>query len=140
MKKTILLALLAASLPSFSFAQTCSSIRFMKQEDGWRTMQSAPRDGTVIEFMETFGIAPWYDLYRWAVVESGSSARWVNSGSSGRAGNGVGEDSCLFWRPYKGNPNAYHDPTNGEQNSTSYWCAAMGLPFNPRTGYCERRK
>lgn len=32
---------------------------------GWKRMASAPRDGTTVEMLETYGVAPWYGIFRW---------------------------------------------------------------------------
>lgn len=34
-------------------------------DDGWRSMDSAPRDGTVIEIQNNYGRAPWYGIYHY---------------------------------------------------------------------------
>jgi hypothetical protein len=89
-------------------------------------MQSAPRDGTVIELVCIYGIAPWYMSARW------NGRRWEDACDPTR---GVRGDETLRWRPrpHAGDPASYVDPTNGAQNSQDYWQAAMwrrshGLP------------
>jgi hypothetical protein len=32
---------------------------------GWRAMSTAPRDGTAIEIKDSYGLVPWYGVFRW---------------------------------------------------------------------------
>lgn len=111
--------------------------------------------------MQTFGVAPWYGLFKWvgpltntlkqsdcvAIDKSGritsagggcvsvsNIGRWQSpSGESG-----VVEDKCLFWRPYEGKVSKYSDPTGGKQKTVKYWCDAVGVAYDPKTGYCKK--
>lgn len=91
----------------------------------WRSMDSAPRDGTVVEVMCTYGVAPWYGLYKW------NGTGWYKAGDDRI---GVGSESSLKWRPYHGDVTAYRDPTGGMQNDMAYWRGAVaakhGLPLD----------
>ncbi len=120
--------MMPALLASMAFGQQCSSLNASHQ-GGWKPEKTAPHDGTVVEMLETFGIAPWYDIFKW------KSGRWQ---SVSRPDHGVGVDECLFWRPYKPTGNPYTDPTGGAQNSVEYWCRAAGVPYDKKTGYCKK--
>ena len=106
-------------------------------------MASAPRDGTVVEMMETYGTAPWYGRFRWTkdhtVTDAGgkmmhfqATESWVNVDEPGYV---VGEE-YLLWRPYTGT-GKYIDPTNGAQKSVAYWCASMHRPYDKKTKSCK---
>jgi len=84
----------------------------------WLPIVSAPRDGTVIELKNDYGIAPWYGLHKWVVGRG-----WVDATDDSR---GCGDGPWLSWRAYEGNPAGYIDPTNGAQETTEYWQAASG--------------
>lgn len=58
----IVLALLISCLGMQ--AQRCESISASFNGD-WRPVATAPRDGTIVEMLETYGIAPWYGIFRW---------------------------------------------------------------------------
>jgi hypothetical protein len=117
------------------------------EEPDWRSMDSAPRDGTVIEIANSYGIRPWYDLYRWEGPQPGeepavgtigthtqdAAANHTHSFSSlrgwksaTRPGHGLRADDeeHFRWRPYVGDPAAYVDPTNGAQETEEYWRGA----------------
>jgi hypothetical protein len=144
---TILLAALCAS------AQRCDSIS-ASTVGGWKSAKSAPHDGTIVEMVQTYGIAPWYGIFKWtreAMVESVACDGKNPCRSEGmrpylkdqptwmqldNPGHSVDEDACLFWRPYKGS-GKYVDPTGGAQNSVAYWCAAAHRPYDSKTGYCK---
>lgn len=136
-------------------AQRCSSLN-ASFNGGWKPVSTAPRDGTVVEMLETYGIAPWYDIFKWTkeitVPESfyvdgkGHQVRipphkitLINGGwvSQTKQGSSVTEDECLFWRPYSKPTASYIDPTAGAQNSVSYWCAALHRKYNKAKDACE---
>lgn len=127
MKMALVVFLLTCSV--FCAAQRCDSIN-ASYSGGWKPVATAPRDGTVVEMLETYGIAPWYGRFKWVKGD------WISADDPNR---GVHEDSCLFWRPLpkiaKGKP--YVDPTNGQQNSTEYWCRAARKPYNKKKDACE---
>ena len=97
---------------------------------GWQSIKSAPRDGTTIEMLETYGVAPWYGLFRWG-TQYGQSGWWQIN----RRGFSVMENECLFWRPYKSGK-AYVDPTGGAQESMAYWCAYIHRPYDAKRDRC----
>lgn len=142
-------------LSSVAFAQRCDSISASFNGE-WKPISTAPKDGTRIEFLETFGVAPWYGQYRW--MKKGekykaevwttdrqghstrterelteSSGRWVNVEDTAM---GINEDSCGFWRATS-QSEKYVDPTGGKQKSVAYWCAAMHLSYNKKKDACE---
>lgn len=78
----------------------------------WHEMDSAPRDGTVIELKNTYGLAPWYGLFKW--TEHG----WEDAIQSGRT---ISDDDYINWRRYSGEIESYQDPTSGAQETTHYW-------------------
>ena len=112
-----------------------------KRTEDWRGMATAPRDGTIIEVRCTYGVAPWYGLYRWTdritlnqngvIHEMTGQPRWAKVGDDS---SGFSEDSSFSWRPYNGAATAYIDPTGGLQDSPAYWRGAVaakyGLPLN----------
>jgi hypothetical protein len=146
------LTALAASL----LAQQCDSVA-ASGYGGWRTMQSAPRDGTIVEMIQTYGVAPWYGIFKWVKekVNAQTNCVQIKSGvvsSSGTAcappaaigrwqsaeddHSGVVENKCLFWRPYEAK-GKYVDPTGGAQKSVAYWCAYMHRPYDAKTDRCK---
>ena len=49
-----------------SFALQERSVRLARMnETSWRSMATAPKDGTIIEIQCAYGIVPYSDLYRW---------------------------------------------------------------------------
>jgi hypothetical protein len=139
MNKAITVAAMLLSTPALSQEKPMNQLLYQgayqqglmnSTEGGWRSMDGAPRDGTVIEIKCTYGVAPWFALAKWTdkiqtTIQSGDgkppepyemtlgSPTWV---IQGREGGSVGGESTLFWRPYGGNQTAYVDPTNGAQN------------------------
>jgi hypothetical protein len=110
--------------------------------DGWRSMDSAPHDGTIIEVRCTYGVAPWYGLFYWTngverttfqgqQIELHGQPRWakVNEPQSS-----FSDDPTFSWRPYTGSAQTYVDPTGGAQDTEQYWRRAAarksGLPAN----------
>jgi hypothetical protein len=89
---------------------------------GWSDIITAPRDGTVIETQNNYGIAPTFGLHKW---ERGG---WKNANDPTR---GVGDGPHLSWRPYTGAVKDYRDPTNGKQMTENYWLLAAGMPPKP---------
>lgn len=116
--------------------------RTMGQSQGWLPISQAPRDGTIIEVRCTYGVAPWYGLYRWTsntkfIGQDGKlfdvvmAPRWAKVGDDS---SGFTEGPTFTWRPYTRDPSAYSDPTGGLQNSAAYWRGAAaqerGLPID----------
>lgn len=109
----------------------------------WRAMDSAPRDGMIVELKCSYGVAPWYAICRWTderyALDMGTGAlvrlepdgfSWRKVGSSG----GPSDERYLQWRPYDGQSQSYVDPTGGAQDTAEYWRGAVagkhGLPLD----------
>lgn len=82
---------------------------FLDSDEGWQAMDTAPRDGTIIEIRSDYGPAPYFGLFRWTdeqrlsggLVRRLDTARWVNAQEPILAlWNEVG----LSWRPTNGAP------------------------------------
>jgi hypothetical protein len=84
---------------------------------GWNNIVEAPRDGTVIEIQNNWGIAPTYSICKWV-----DGRGWQDAADECR---GVGDGAHLSWRPYEGQTSDYRDPTGGAQNSQEYWDMAI---------------
>ena len=116
----------------------------METSDEWRPMGSAPRDGTVIEIRCSYGVAPWYKLYRWGttysahsndgIVEFEGEPHWCAVPSDGSS---FTEDATFNWRPYNGDPQNYSDPTGGFQNDPAYWRGAVAAKYGLPLDYFE---
>lgn len=113
----------------------------------WRPMATAPRDGTPIEVRCTYGVAPWYGLYRWIktpgvqVCRPGGQSfpqegRWAGVHDEGRS---FDEDNSFSWRPYAGNSVTYVDPTGGAQNTDSYWRRAVAAKYGLPPDHFEKK-
>lgn len=82
----------------------------------FKSMDTAPRDGTIIEVMNSYGFRPTFALAQFIEDPHGGEFRgypdstrcWVS-------------ESNLSWRPYDGDPDSYIDPTGGAQNTFRYW-------------------
>lgn len=109
----------------------------------WISMNTALRDGTIIEIRNNYGVAPSYGIYRWTnetkcISNNGISKfkddkfSWQNA-QPDQSGSPFDETS-LTWRPYNGTVEDYRDPTEGMQNDMAYWRGAVaskyGLPLN----------
>lgn len=49
---------------------------------GWQNMDKAPRDGTIIEIRNAFGLLPTYSINKWTVITSGgvyADFAWVDA-------------------------------------------------------------
>lgn len=109
-------------------------------------METAPRDGTVIEVRCTYGVAPWYGIYRWGdkitVVQDGithemhGQPRWVKVGDEC---SGFLEDQTFSWRPVTGMVSSYVDPTGGRQDDPAYWRAAVARKYGLPESYFEQK-
>lgn len=65
MKSLILTTALAFAMPALALAAQPSCT-----PDGpWQSMDTAPKNGVVIEIMNTYGIAPWYGLFKWSATQ-----------------------------------------------------------------------
>lgn len=104
--KLIEITVIAFGLTIMMIAQTgnkpintnnCSSLGATRFGQ-WKPLTTAPRDGTRIDMLQTYGIRPWHGVFRWQSWGGGSKA-WVNTKDERRS---VIEGPCLFWRPYSG--------------------------------------
>jgi hypothetical protein len=86
---------------------------------GWLDITTAPRDGTVVEIQNNWGVAPWYAVCKWV-----PGYGWMNATDPTR---GMSDGPHLSWRPYTNNRSSYVDPTHGAQNTVGYWRRACGL-------------
>lgn len=105
---------------------------------GWRPMSEAPRDGTVIEIRNAFGVLPTYSINRWSgsddqmwsdakprppchdpapTTVKDKQGKVIGYYSTGSCFISLGfearSEPGLAWRPFVGNPAAYreHNPT-----------------------------
>lgn len=79
----------------------------------WHEIDSAPRDGTVIEIKNSYGIAPYYGLYKW------DGLCWQSERDPSITIMTGNHD--LSWRAYSGSVSDYRDPTGGAQETPEYW-------------------
>lgn len=118
-------------IPTGSGNVVFGSLVTMSDDEGWRSMDSAPKDGTIIEVRCTYGVAPWYGLFRWTtkylalsnggkILVEDSTPGWHSPTENA----GFTADSTFTWRPYKGSSTAYDDPTHGAQKTNAYWLSA----------------
>lgn len=110
--------------------------RTMYRQDDWRSMDTAPRDGTYVELKCTYGVAPWYCIARWtdegiAHGPNGKQHPFKRDRPSWRKPEGGGpfSEGHLQWRPYKGTVESYVDPTDGMQDSMAYWRGAVAAKY-----------
>ena len=99
---------------------SCQSIGASMHKD-WKPLYAAPHNGTIVEILNTYEIAPTYGLFKW-------STAWYKNGSwvgVDRPDQGIMGDECNFYRPFMGDPTKYVDPTHGAQYHEEYWCKAM---------------
>lgn len=94
----------------------CSGI---STDPSWKDIETAPRDGTVIELENCYGIRPFYSLCRWVENRWGfSSGGWIKADDEN---SGTSDGPWLRWRKYEGDPRTYIDPTRGAQVTMEYW-------------------
>lgn len=116
-------------------------------EMDWQGMDSAPRDGTAIELKCTYGVAPWFGLFRWtneahAHTSDGRLETFTDShfgwrGVGQHAGSSASDEGHLQWRPHDGDAASYVDPTGGRQNDPAYWRAAAARSIGKPADYFE---
>ena len=95
-------------------------------------MDRAPRSGEIIEIRNDRHSKPFYGLYKWSYSKpdprypSGDGRMiftkipvWLSVDQIG-VERVLLDDHQLTWRPYKGSPSAYVDPTGGEQYKARY--------------------
>jgi hypothetical protein len=81
-------------------------------DNEWRSLASAPRDGTIVELECRYGTEPWYGLHRWTnerqAIDMQTGARqlchdapaaWVNAQDAAKA---LQDGPDLRWRRYDG--------------------------------------
>jgi hypothetical protein len=68
MLKSFILFLVLWAVPFTSQAE-CISIA-AASNGGWQPVSTAPRDGTVVEMLETYGVAPWYGIFKWTKTQT----------------------------------------------------------------------
>lgn len=114
--------------------KNCSSAQ-AAQAGGWQATKTAPRDGTVIEIMETYGVAPWYSIYKWdSKGGPGGKGYWTDALDPT---GGIDDDECAYWRPYKSTERKYVDPTHGAQHTVAYECKWRHMTYDPKTDTCK---
>lgn len=131
--KWIAIAILGCSVAAVG--QQCEAIATASY-GGWQSHTTAPRDGTVIEMLETYGIAPTYGIFQWKRWAGGDYA-FVDAVDANLS---VVEDECLFWRPYRRPVVVYVDPTGGAQNKVAYWCSAAHEAYDKKRDACVPRR
>lgn len=122
------------------YAQHCIAIS-AASTGGWKPLRTAPHDGTAVEVLRTYGVAPYYARYKWTAtyIQDGksftdASAHWFNVDKPGR--NILWDNRCDFWRPVK-QGGKYIDPTHGAQDTDAYWCKAEHGTMDTKTGKCK---
>ncbi len=83
-------------------------VRALLDDNGWQSMASAPRDGTVIEIRNDYGVMSSYGLYRW----SSDGIPWL-SATQPMTGYGHDMEQHLRWRAYSGDPTSYDEGRSG---------------------------
>lgn len=146
MKTFLLLALSACMISCKAQAQTlhCST-EAAAAYGGWRSMKTVPRDGTAVELIQTYGYAPTYGLFRWSRFVVGIGDTWEHKHELAaplwvevlKGHDGIMTEDCLYWRPYKGKPEDYKDPTGGHQWDVAYWCSYTHTRYNKKKDACE---
>jgi hypothetical protein len=111
----------------------------------WQAMFSAPRDGTVIELRNDYGVASSFGLAKWTdqLKSMDGSSQITNSHpvwefvDKLQANNFMDGDNSLSWRPYHGEISAYVDPTCGFQEDPKYWREAVAKKYGLPLDYFE---
>lgn len=70
----------------------------------WKTMDSAPRDGTIIEIKHLSG---WQDIYQYKISIYGDGPRWCKYDNNSF---GIFEEENFRWRSFNKNPLNYNKP------------------------------
>ena len=115
---------------SSSTLQSCSSIQAVLSSQ-WKPLSTAPHDGTVVELLNTYGIAPTYGLFKYD-----AKLHWIQVDVKDR---GLSDGNCMYWRSYTGAIDKYIDPTGGKQNSVAYWCSAEHMYYDKKNDICVSR-
>lgn len=86
---------------------------------GWRPMSEAPRDGTVIETRNAWGLRASYTLSRWTNVGGSAEKGWVDAWQREECTERSTAIACgvvyapwdsepgMAWRPFNGDPQTY---------------------------------
>ena len=103
----------------------------------WKPLIEAPHDGTLVEELNTYGVAPYYSVAKF------TKGRWifVDPGFEKHSGVGGGpiNEMCQWFRPFTGDLATYVDPTNGAQWTVKYECDAMRMGYDSKKDVCVRR-
>ena len=120
----------ASSFITSSTLYSCSSSQAALSSK-WKPLSTAPHDGTVVEILNTYGIAPTYGLFKYD-----AKLQWVQVDVKDR---GLSDGNCMYWRSYTGAIDKYVDPTGGKQNSVAYWCSAEHMYYDKKNDKCVSR-
>lgn len=119
------------------FAITTMLLASSAMADEWRPMSEAPRDGATIEIQNSYGVQPWYDIYRLGgkmqryfcmgggveqkceFRDEDAGSYWVSQSRPGHILDPK-DERYMKWRPYGSHPQ-YVDPTGGAQFTVDYW-------------------
>ena len=66
---------------------------------GWKPIESAPKDGTIVEIRCKYGIDPWYGEFKWSNTRGGW---WMYPDNSGGIEPTLVSDDELSWREANG--------------------------------------
>lgn len=116
-------------------------------DDGFSAINTAPRDGSIVEIKCKYGVVPWYGLFRWSdqgyaygnqgLTEcSGWPLGWRGGGQS--AGSNVDEGPYLLWKPFVGDPSAWKDPRGEYEVSAAYERGAIAAKYSLPLDYFEK--
>lgn len=119
-----------SNLITSSTLQSCSSPQAALSSQ-WKPLSTAPHDGTVVEILNTYGIAPTYGLFKYD-----AKLHWIQVDVKDR---GLSDGNCMYWRSYAGAIDKYVDPTGGKQNSVAYWCSAEHMYYDKKNDICVSR-
>ncbi len=89
---------------------------------GWKAIEDAPQDGTIVEIRNNYGVAPTYFLFSYVPGNVYHEGRWV---SVKNPQMGLDGGPMVQWRPFAGDPQTYVDPTHGMQKDRDYWRGAV---------------
>lgn len=90
-------------------------------ESDWQDMNSAPRDGTVVEIKNSYGLLPTYGLFQW---DTNWGGKWSSATQPG-SGLVSGVEHKFQWRPYAGDSANYVDYNPSDDD----WRRAVRRPW-----------